>query len=117
MTPYLNEIKIGLAITLIVGVLWYWHDLTSTIQSQKTDIAILQGKINTQNQSIIDAGIARDKLQADLDARAEKNKKLEAENKKLKGDIANRPDAKSCEEAMNYISITAQKVSQEFNSR
>jgi len=117
MIPYINEIKIGSAVLLILGVLWYWYDLTSTIQEQKTTIATQQIQIQKQNQSIIDSGLAREKLQADLEYRSAKNKKLEAENRALKGEIENRPDSKSCEEAMNFIAVTSQNVAKEFNSK
>ena len=115
--PYLNEVKIGVIVVAIVAALWYVVDLRETVLSQKTTIASLEGNIAVQNQAITDAGKAREVLQSKIDEAAGKNKKLAEENKKLKGEIENRPDSKTCEEAMNYLAATAKKVADEWNSK
>lgn len=115
ITPYINTIKAGILVAILAYCTWYIWDLHHTINSQTLTITKLESTIALQNQAILDAGKARELLQLKMDEVAEKNKTLTAKNKRLQGEIDNRPDSKTCEEAMDYIASTSKKVAEEFN--
>jgi len=102
---------------IVVGLIFYWASLVTTIESQKTEILKLSVAISTQNVAITEATNERNSLQQKINETSLKNVKLSNENNKLKNKITNRPPVNNCEDAFSYLTSTAKQVASEFNNK
>lgn len=110
--------KISIIGLLIIGSIWYVYHLKSEIQTQATTIATLNGTLATQNQAVIDAGLARKDLQHRLDSvTINQNTPLIVASEKIKTVIMNRPVSTTCADAVMNLENTAKNVADDWNAR
>lgn len=113
---YLVIAKWILVSSISLGSLWYIHDLKDTMNDQKQEIEVLNAKILIQNTMIDSAKHDRENLEIQLSGVSKLNFVLKADLEKAKVFIIDRPDAKTCEEAVSYLSATAKKIADDWNN-
>jgi len=119
ITSYILRYIVGalIIIGLVGGNIFYINKLKDEIVDKNKDITILENTLSIQTASIEAAAKDRKIIEADLKIATVENKKLSKEVLDLKRDIDKRPDAKTCEDAVVFLSNTASKIAYDWNSK
>ena len=109
------SIKVVVIFSIVIASILYVGHLKSVISDDTTTITRQAGEIQTQNQAIKDAGRDRDTLQGTVTTIVNNNIILDKKNQELLSSIANRPVAKTCDEAIINLATTAKNISLRWN--